>query len=210
MPRFLRERARLAIFGVVAALAGLALGVALAVADGEFVRTAGPADPKRDDERRAALLAPFRASAEPVDALSPSAINAIHASADKQPGEDPRRSRIIQPAAGKTAFLWPMADGLCYGSPGPSGCFPLALLEKRGVVLGSSGYTAAGEIKYAHIFGIATDEVSEVRIRVDTGGTVVVPVRDNGLWVELSATPLSASWTFQGTVHTQEPLVRAP
>jgi hypothetical protein len=211
MPRFHRDRGRVIVTGATATVAGLAIGVAFALAHGDVARTGRSVDAGRDDERRAALLAPFRHFAEPADALPDSAIAAIETSADKQPGEDPGRSRIVRPAPGKTAFLWPMAEGLCYGSPGPSGCFPLELLEKRGAVLGSRfGYTSAGDLTYAHIFGIAADGVSEVRISLDTGRTVSVPVYENSLWAEFSTIPVSASWSYENTTHTQDKLVLKP
>jgi hypothetical protein len=204
------DSGRLIVTGATAIVAGLAVGVALALADGGFSGASHSIDSPRGEARLSALMRAFRDSREAADALPPHAVEAIEASGDRQPGETPALSRIIRPAPGRVAFLWPMTDGLCYGSPGPSGCFPLDLLEQRGAVLGSRyGRTSSG-VEYAHIFGIAADDVSEVRVSLDTGRTVAVPVRDNGLWAEFSTTPVRASWTFGSTQHSQERLVPEP
>ena len=135
-------------------------------------------------------LGVFRRAQRAGDVM-PGARAAIAAAGDRQPGEDPTLGRRQDVAGGQTAYLWPKTNGICYASPGPSGCFPLRVLEERGVVLGTAGHSGAPETR---VYGIVVDGIHEVAFDLDGGRRVSVPVEDNGLLADFAARPLQASW----------------
>ena len=142
-------------------------------------------------------LSVFRRAQRAGDVM-PGAGAAIAAAGDRQPGEDPSLGRRQDVAGGQTAYLWPKADGICYASPGPSGCFPVTILQERGVVLGTAGRSGAPETR---VYGIVVDGIREVNFDLDGGQRITVPVKDNGLLADFAARPLQASWrNADGTI----------
>ena len=75
---------------------------------------------------------------------------------DLQPGENPLLARRVRLATDLDGFVWPMSNGVCYSSPGPSGCYPTHLLRKSGVLV---GVEFSGDSQRVRVFGIASDGV---------------------------------------------------
>jgi hypothetical protein len=81
---------------------------------------------------------------------------------DRQPGEDPTRSRRVGLPSGPV-YLWPMTDGVCSSF---GGCIGIdSLLDVGGVALGTS-FSSGTEGRPAHreVNGVVVDGISEIRL----------------------------------------------
>jgi hypothetical protein len=120
---------------------------------------------------------------------------------DRLPGQDLGRSRRVTPE-GASGFVWPMANGVCYGigsrsGPGAvSGCAKLADLRPHGLSIGtglSRGTFSVG--------GIAVDGIREVRLTTAKGLDVEARVRDNAFFVsapESRSAGARLHWSYRG------------
>lgn len=179
--------------GATAVLAG-GFGAAGAVTE-----SGGGVDPEF-----AQLVGAVRGERTVEDEL-PGAQERLEASGDAQPGETPTESRRLELPDGQAAFVWPMDDGICYASPGPSGCFPTEFLAAHGVMVGSSG---SADTQATRVFAIARDGIREVEFILSDGSTVRVPVRGNVLLEDLPQPPREARWVnADGSVTTEKDVV---
>src|SRR6185503_18821845 len=110
------------IFAIAAALlAALVTGAAFALAGGDD--SLDVPTPGTDDRRAIDALAPdlsslvsaFRREQQPDD-VSVGSDAALANLDDAQPGEDPRLSRRLDLSDGTHAYMWPMADGVCWSA----------------------------------------------------------------------------------------------
>lgn len=118
---------------------------------------------------------------------------------DRQPGEDPTRSRRVGPPD-DPAYLWPMRDGVCssFGN-----CLQTdVLVELGGVSLGTSFSSFAdGRPDKAGVHGIAVDGIEEIRLTRPGADDVVVPVDGNTFKLDVTdirPLPTGARWTDAG------------
>jgi hypothetical protein len=158
------------------------------------------------DRTTASLMHVFRRPPTPDDVLAGARVlSGIQRRGDVQPGENPGITRRLALGGGHTALAWIRRRGVCYGSPGPAGCFPTGVLRERGVVFGAKG---ASDRTTVRVFAIARDAVDEVTFTLQGGQTVTVPVADNGLLVDLPHPPVEARWRNpDGSIGSQRGLV---
>jgi hypothetical protein len=194
----------------LAGLGALVVGGTLAVASGDDAATPGT--------NRAAVetVAPglptvvgaFRRDQRPDDRIPGDPVGALEAQGDLQPRESPDMARRLQLAGRQSAYAWPSSHGVCYSSPGPSGCFPTALLAQRGALLGT---TYSGQSPVVRVFGLVRDGIGRVELTLENGGEVVLPVQDNAVYAEVQSDPAAARWRNpDGSSGAQDKLVRRP
>ncbi|MDQ3933019.1 MAG: hypothetical protein M3340_00120 [Actinomycetota bacterium] len=158
------------------------------------------------DRSTVSLMHVFRRPPTPDDVLAGARVlRDIQRRGDVQPGENPGITRRLALGGGHTALVWLRRRGVCYGSPGPAGCFPTRVLRERGVVFGAKG---ASDRTTVRMFAIARDAIDEVTFTLRGGATVTVPVADNGLLVDLPRPPVEARWRNpDGSIGSQRGLV---
>lgn len=204
-------RPRRPAVALLAVIAGVAGGLAIdIVRDREDAPAPHRAVQASAELKR--LMAVFRRPQRAEDRLPARVVREFPASGDLQPGENLRGARRIDLGAGGAAFVWPKADGVCYGTRGPSGCFPTSLLERLGAVLASrSRYTLAGRPEQLSVFAVVADGVRTVRFTLDDRSDVTVRVRDNALWADFHRRPVEARWKDRdGRRHTMADPVPPP
>jgi hypothetical protein len=118
---------------------------------------------------------------------------------DRQPREDPTRSRRVGPPD-DPAYLWPMRDGVCssFGN-----CLKTdVLVDLGGVSLGTSFSSfPGGRQDKAGVHGIAVDGIEEIRLTRPGEDDIVVPVERNTFRLDVSEIrplPKGARWTDAG------------
>jgi hypothetical protein len=187
--------------------AGLAIDIARDREDAPAPHRAVQASPELKR-----LMAVFRRPPRAADRLPARVVEEFSAIGDLQPGENLRGTRRIDLGAGGAAFVWPKADGVCYGTLGPSGCFPTSLLERLGAVLSSrSRYTLTGRPEQLSVFAVVADGVRTVRFTLDDRSEVAVRVRGNALWSDFDRRPVKARWKDRsGRRHTMADPVPPP
>jgi hypothetical protein len=127
---------------------------------------------------------------------------------DRQPGEDPTRSRRIDLPSGPV-FLWPRKDGVCasWGN-----CLPIETLIHVGGVAIQTGFstTPDGRVQASEVAGMVVDGIEEVRLTRPGADDIVVPVRDGAFWLDLTKVdpaPTAARWRdAAGKEHVFKPL----
>jgi hypothetical protein len=191
---------------VVSSAAAVVLVAGVALAFGPAGDTAGlPASGQSMPRAVAEQMSAFRRAQVPADKMPGDPVADLEESGDRQVSENPLLARRFDVGADKQAYAWPMADGVCYASPGPAGCVPTALLEQRGASIATSFTT---DSRVVRVFGLAVDGVKAVELDLTDGRTVTAPVRGGAFYVELASDPLQARWTMpDGSVATQSSLV---
>jgi hypothetical protein len=193
-PRRMVSAARVALAAAAVALAVAAAAIVIAGNrdGGEPGReTAGPAafppDAQLED-----VMGVFRAPATAADRV-PYAPDDPRLNADRQPGEDPSRSRRVD-WPGEEIFVWPMRDGVCYGVRSGSGCVPLDHLRRVGVSVGIQGGRRGQSVS-----GIVVDGIDEVVLAGPGGAERRVPVRENFFFADLTEAPAEVvRWRYEG------------
>ena len=184
--------ARVALAAGAAALAVAAAGIVIAGNGGEPSReAAGPAafppDAQLED-----VMGVFREPATATDRVS-YAPDDPRLLADRQPGEDPSRSRRVD-WPGEEIFVWPMREGVCYGVRSGSGCVPLDHLRRVGVSLGIQGGRPGQSVT-----GLVVDGIDEVVLTSAGGAERRVPVRENFFFADVDGQGVEAvRWTYAG------------
>lgn len=190
--RIVAPATRVALAAGATALAVLALGLLVAGnrdGAGEPARQASDTPGIAPDAPRLEeLLAVFREPATAADDMGPPGpIN------DRQPGEDPSRSRRVE-WPGETIFMWPMRDGVCYGVRSGGGCVPLDHLRRQGVSVGIQDAPGRNAVS-----GPVVDGIDEVVLTGPGGAQATVPVRDNFFFADLKGEKAErVSWTYAG------------
>lgn len=188
--RVIAPAARVAIAATAAVLTVLALGLLVAgnPGGGEPRRQASDSPGVAPVAQLEELLGVFRGPASPADDMgSAGPIN------DRQPGEDPSRSRRVE-WPGETIFMWPMRDGVCYGVRSGGGCVPLDHLRRQGVSVSIQDAPGRNAVS-----GPVVDGIDEVVLTGPGGAEATVPVRDNFFFVDLKREKAErVSWTYAG------------
>jgi hypothetical protein len=201
-------RRRAAWTGAVALVAAASLAAALAL-DAREERDVVPAGPLGLDipagrePRLADLFAVFAREQTPRDD-SGWTRNELNDIPDRQPGEDPTRSRRVGPAS-EPIYIWPMKGGVCssFGN-----CLPLdVLVDVGGVAFGTSaGYRRDGSADHLGVEGIVVDGIEEIRLTRPGAPDIVVPVERNTFQRDVTdarPVPTGARWTdAAGREHT--------
>jgi hypothetical protein len=140
------------------------------------------------------VLAVFRRDPTPRDDYGVS-IPDLEATGDRQPGEDPTRSRRVDLPSGPV-YLWPMRDGVCasWGN-----CLKIdTLIDVGGVAMGTSyAGPRGGRPALREVSGIVVDGIKEVRLTRPGADEIVIPVKDNAFHVDVSKIeppPSRARW----------------
>jgi hypothetical protein len=190
-----------------AGTAALATSAALALGQSsDIAQRPEPAPPVKSVPRDVAdQLSAFRRAQAPSDKMPGDPVADLEKTGTRQAGENPVLARRLAVGSRGQAYAWPMADGVCYASPGPAGCVPTKLLEQRGATIATSSSSTSPTVQ---VFGLAADGVKSVDLDLETGQTVTARVQDGAFYIELAADPLQARWTLaDGTIMTQAPLV---
>lgn len=138
------------------------------------------------------VMGVFRAPATAADRV-PYAPDDPRLLTDRQPGEDPSRSRRVD-WPGEEIYVWPMSDGVCYGVPSGSGCVPLEHLRRVGVSVGIQ----AGRLGQS-ISGLVVDGIDEVVLTSTGGRERRLPVRENFFFADLDGQSVEGvRWTYAG------------
>jgi hypothetical protein len=112
---------------------------------------------------------------------------------DRQPGEDPSRSRRVD-WPGEEIYVWPMRDGVCYGVRSGSGCVPLDHLRRVGVSVGVQGGRSGQSVS-----GLVVDGIDQVVVTSPSGPDRRVPVRENFFFVPVNEQGVEGvRWTYAG------------
>jgi hypothetical protein len=127
---------------------------------------------------------------------------------DRQPGEDPTRSRRIDLPSGPV-YLWPMRDGVCasWGN-----CLSVeALIQVGGVAIATAFSGTPGDrIDAREVSGMVVDGIKEVRLTRPGADDIVVPVKDGAFRLDLTnagPAPTAARWRdAAGEEHVFKPL----
>jgi hypothetical protein len=140
----------------------------------------------------------FRAPATAADRVS-YAPDDPRLLSDRQPGEDPSRSRRVD-WPGEEIYVWPMRDGVCYGVRSGSGCVPLEQLRRVGVSVGIQGGRPGQSIT-----GLVVDGIDEVVLTSVGGAERRVPVRENFFFADVDGQSVEAvRWTYAGQERSFE------
>jgi hypothetical protein len=166
--------------------------------------------PGGEDPRLEDILGVFRRDQNPHD-RSGHSVSDLEKTGDRQPGEDPSRSRRID-LPGGPVFLWPRKDGVCasWGN-----CVSTKLLRGLGVAE-SVGYSTplhagAEASTLTSLHGIAVDGIATIRLEAP-GGDIVLPVKDNVFRASrtaLRSKPTAFSFDYAGQT-VRRPLVNPP
>ena len=196
-------------------------GVALASAGGEE-RSAypTPADTDRAAVERVSaklpqLLGEFRRARHQSDRMPGDPVGALQSLGDAQPEENPALSRRLDLSGDQHVYAWPMRDGVCYSSDGGGGCIPTALLEERGVFVGT-GYLSEharpdGTGREWQLFAIARDGISELRVTLQDGSEISRAIQNNGILLRPPTAPVEARWqNLDGTAGVEPLAARFP
>jgi hypothetical protein len=124
---------------------------------------------------------------------------------DAQPGEDLTRSRRVDLGTHGPVYLWPKSGGVCYGSPGGTGCVPVQLIRQRGIALALKGTIHRADLQYVgvRLFGIARDGIDSVRIGFADGRETAVSVTDNVFLADVGDMPQDIRWTDADGDHRE-------
>jgi hypothetical protein len=191
-PRGMLAPVSRAVLAAAAVLAAVALVFVLAGGRGDDPPRPQPAaaPPFAPDAKLEDVLGTFRAPPTAADDMGPAREEA-HTITDRQPGEDPSRSRRVE-WPGESIFLWPMRDGVCWGVRSRGGCVPLDHLRQVGV---SVGIQAQGQ----SVSGVVVDGIEEVVVTSRGDSERRVPVRENFFFVDAGQTAVrSVSWSYRG------------
>jgi hypothetical protein len=147
----------------------------------------GGANPRLED-----LLGVFRREPTPRDSTG-NTVEDLERSGDRQPGEDPTRSRRIDLPSGPV-YRWRMKDGVCssWGN-----CLGTDALRDLGVAFGTEHGGVPGDLRLRTVSGIVVDGIEEIRLVRPGAPDMHVPVKDNVFRVELSDVrlqPIEARW----------------
>jgi hypothetical protein len=124
---------------------------------------------------------------------------------DRQPGENPLLARRVRLPTDLHGFVWPMSNGVCYSSPGPSGCYPIDLLRKSGVLV---GIEFSGDSRIVRVFGIAIDGVETVTLALADRTQLTATVTDGAFYVDATDDPIQARWTMPDGTRAEATLPR--
>lgn len=197
--------------GTAAATAALSTAVLAIAADGKPENGAHggrPSPVSTIPAKVAGVLAAFRRDATPSDEMPGDPVAALEAVDDWQPGENPLLARRLTLASGNYGYVWPMLDGVCYGSPGAAGCVSIDVLRARGVLITTASSTDSPMVK---VFGIAVDGVKAVTMTLADGSEVVAPFNGGAFYVEVTSDPTTARWKKpDGTPVEQSPVLVRP
>jgi hypothetical protein len=190
--RMVAPAARVALAAGAVALAVAAVGIVIAGNGGEASRDApGPAAFPPDAQLEE-VMGVFRAPATAADRVS-YAPDDPRLISDRQPGEDPSRSRRVD-WPGEEIYVWPMRDGVCYGVRSGSGCVPLDHLRRMGVSIGVQGGRSGQSVS-----GLVVDGIDEVVVTSPGGPDRRVPVRENFFFVPVDERGVEGvRWTYAG------------
>jgi hypothetical protein len=122
---------------------------------------------------------------------------------DRQSGENPRLSRRVATGPRGSAYVWPMTGGVCYASPGPSGCVTMSLLTRHGAVLGTTRREGAPTMG---VFGIAVEGIDRIVFTRADGTRKSVRVADGAVFKDVPADVVEASWTKPSGSRGSQPL----
>jgi hypothetical protein len=190
--RMLAPAARWGLAAASAALAVAAAGIVIAGNGGEPSRETGGSAAFPPDAQLEDVMGVFRVPATPADRVS-YAPDDPRLISDRQPGEDPSRSRRVD-WPGEEIYLWPMRDGVCWGVPSGSGCVPLDHLRRTGVSVSVQN----GRLGPA-ISGVVVDGIDEVALTRPGGSELPLPVRENFFFAPVEGQGAeSLRWTYAG------------
>jgi hypothetical protein len=108
-----------------------------------------------------------------------------------RPGETPRLSRRLDVAGDARVYAWPATDAICYAWAGASVCSDTALLDKNGVLVGTSSNTGPE----VDAIALARNGIGSVTFRLADGHELDARLTDNAAVVSLPEPPAEASWT---------------
>jgi hypothetical protein len=189
--RVVAPAARVALAAGAVALAVAAAGIVIVRDGGEPGReAAGPAAFSADAQLED-VMGVFRTPATEADRV-PYAPGDPRLNADRQPGEDPSRSRRVD-WPGEEIYVWPMRDGVCYGVRGGSGCVPLDHLSRVGVSVGVENGRLGQSIS-----GVVVDGIDEVVLTSPGEPELRLPVRENFFFALLDGGVQGVRWTYAG------------
>lgn len=192
--RMVAPAARLAVAAGAVALTVAAVGIVIVGNGdgGEPSREAAGSPGFPPGAQLEDMMGVFRAPATAADRVS-YAPDDPRLLTDRQPGEDPSRSRRVD-WPGEEIYVWPMRDGVCYGVRSGSGCVPLDHLRRMGVSVavqdGRSGQSVSG---------LVVDGIDEVVLTSAGGADRRVPVSENFFFVPVDEPGVEGvRWTYAG------------
>jgi hypothetical protein len=137
----------------------------------------GGADPDVED-----LLGVFRREPTPRDSTG-TTVDELEETGDRQPGEDPTRSRRID-LPSEPVYLWRMRDGVCasWGN-----CLGTRSLRELGVAFATEHRATLGSGSSLRVVsGIVVDGIEEIRLVRPGAPELRIPARDNVFRVDVS------------------------
>jgi hypothetical protein len=193
---------RIPLAAALVSVGALAIVLLIATTGGR-----GQARAQAFDPAIPATLGVFAGERDSRDDLPGDPVAVLRRAGDAQKGEDPSLSRRVD-VAGSTrpAFLWPMADGVCYSAPeGGSGCAPIARIRDEGVEVAVSSAIRRSDLEYlyARVFGIARDGIDAVTLGFADGRELRADVRDNVFFAALTDMPNEVRWQDSRGNHVE-------